>query len=528
VTSRSAACLLGALALTAATLSFPVTATAAPAAKPSCATLGVLCTEVADSESVFGENVYVGHDEPSTLFYSQVAGSGNRMQYRLTVPKDPPGKFSTAKSYNVQLHPAFWFGMAMCDTQSYPEQVSGCRPDSDTNIVDPTVSPKHPGTAFTELQFYPPGFVRQFDGFSCDATRWCAALNIDSLAQDPVNGTALNPTCQSQILGGVEYVNFAYLTRSGHPQGPPDPLHFDPVGSGRPGSDVLYFNPGDQLEVTLNDSPHGLVTRVRDLTSGQSGSMTASAGNGFGQIQYAPTGTSCTELPYDFHPMYSTSSPATRVPWAAHSYNIAFSDEIGHFDYCTTVDPNTGSCTGQEGASGDQEPADGDDNACFTAAQSTRLPLTGCLDTNTGFDGTSYQKVWPDGSRLHPTSILFSSPLTGRDFGTPYSQAAFETDLPRIEFTTCDRATGVGCTLIPQTDDGAPAAFYPYFSTVQTSAGCRWGLGSTLPGTRSNFGRNAQYGQLTALTYLAAGGGTVQRLNDFRNILSTNPCPAGH
>jgi NAD(P)-dependent dehydrogenase (short-subunit alcohol dehydrogenase family) len=59
-------------------------------------------------------------------------------------------------------------------------------------------------------------------------------------------------------------------------------------------------------------------------------SMTASAGNGFGQIQAAPTGTSCTEIPSDFHPMYSTSSPQTRVPWAAHSYNVAFDEEIGH------------------------------------------------------------------------------------------------------------------------------------------------------------------------------------------------------
>ena len=39
--------------------------------------------------------------------------------------------------------------------------------------------------------------------------------------------------------------------------------------------------------------------------------------------------------------MYSTSSPKTRVLWAAHSYNIAFSDEIGHFDFCTHIDANS-------------------------------------------------------------------------------------------------------------------------------------------------------------------------------------------
>src|SRR5207302_8109753 len=113
-------------------------------------------------------------------------------------------------SFNFQLHPAFWFGMAMCDVQSYPEQVSTCAPDSDSNIVDPAVSPKHPGTAFMELQFYPPGWVKwpaaaAVGGTSCDATRWCIALTIDSLSQDPVTGQTLNDTCTAAIDGNIEY-----------------------------------------------------------------------------------------------------------------------------------------------------------------------------------------------------------------------------------------------------------------------------------------------------------------------------------
>ena len=98
------------------------------------------------------------------------------------------------------------------------------------------------------------------------------------------------------------------------------------------------MQPGDQIMVTMKDTEDGLKTILRDRTTGVTGSMTASAANGFGQIQYAPTGTGCTEIPYNFHPMYSTSSPQTRVLWAAHSYNIAFDEEIGHFDYCTAVD----------------------------------------------------------------------------------------------------------------------------------------------------------------------------------------------
>jgi len=34
-----------------------------------------------------------------------------------------------------------------------------------------------PGTAFTELQFHPPGRVKQFHGRRCDARDWCAPLD---------------------------------------------------------------------------------------------------------------------------------------------------------------------------------------------------------------------------------------------------------------------------------------------------------------------------------------------------------------
>ena len=506
------------------------------AAKFSCWNSTGLCSEIANPQDFWG-SWYVGHDEPSLLFYSNRPGAGNDMTYTMKIPSDPRGAYSPSKSYNIELRPAFWFGMAMCDTQSYPEQVSTCQPDSDSNAVDVTQSTKHPGTAFMELQFYPPGWVKQFDAYSCDPRKWCAALNIDSLAEDPINGTTLNATCQSKILGGIEYVNFAYLTRNGQPQGPPNPLQFDVVGSGDPGPNVLYMNQGDTVTVSLHDSAHGLVTTVHDETTHQSGSMTASAANGFGQIQYAPTGTSCNEIPYDFHPEYSTSSPKTTVPWAAHSYNVAFSDEIGHFDFCTSIDPTTGSCNGLEGAPGDQEPADGDDNFCFSASQSLLYPITGCTDTNDpGFDGTSYLKDWPDGSPKHPTSVLFSSPLI--DGSVPYSQAAFEADLPRIEAAdlggVCVRTTGSGCVNPPLTDDGTPAAFYPYFSTVRTTGhgrdggGCMWGIGSTLPHTINDFGGNSttEFGSLYGTNYYVfGGGGTTQfRYNNYQRVLRNNPC----
>src|SRR2546428_6802892 len=90
-----------------------------------CAAGAITCSEVWDSEAVFGEGKYIGHDEPSNLFYSNVPGSGNQMRYQLTLPKDPSPNNPTqaGKSFNFELHPAFWFGMAMWDTQSYPDYV---------------------------------------------------------------------------------------------------------------------------------------------------------------------------------------------------------------------------------------------------------------------------------------------------------------------------------------------------------------------------------------------------------------------
>jgi hypothetical protein len=103
------------------------------------------------------------------------------------------------------------------------------------------------------------------------------------------------------------------------------------------------MNAGDEIVVSIHDSAAGLVTSVSDVTSDQSGSMTASVANGFAHPLFQPTASTCTEQAYAFHPMYSTSSEHTRVPWTAHSYNVAFSDEIGHFEYCQRANP-LGSC----------------------------------------------------------------------------------------------------------------------------------------------------------------------------------------
>jgi hypothetical protein len=509
-----------------------------------------ICADVVNSDAFPGYS-YVGHDEPSVLFYSNTPGSGNSNLYRLTLPKDPPTtpkQDGSGGTFNFQLHPAFWFGMAMCDTQSAPEFTNQCTPDSDTNIFDnadptaPDYIGHHPGTAFMEMQFYPPGWVGwPFNAGSCDPVKWCAALNIDSLSQNQNTGQINNSACLS--IAGIEPVNFAFITKNGVAQAPANPVDSTIATFTPSPSKDLMMESGDTLIVDMHDTPAGFQVIIHDLTKGTSGSMTASIANGFGQVVFDPNATTCTVNPYAFHPMYSTSSEHTRVPWAAHSYNVAFSDEIGHFEYCNAVDGQGGSCT-QDGVHDTDATNSGheDDNFCFAPPfkppiQSSRVKIGGCTDTDADFDGVPYQNTWPgtfsnhaQDAALHPTSILFTSPKFN---GTKsYDRVAFEADLPRIENDTipvCQRFVanpaspnpGAGCVNPP-----AGASFYPFYSTGTVGGQCVWQLGgANIPGTTNTFGgSSAEYGPLLLLAYPAANGQATLRFNDFRQVLANNPC----
>jgi hypothetical protein len=502
-----------------------------------CDEPGALCTEPLDAIGYGG--AYTGHDEPSLLFYSDVAGSGNSNFYKMRLPTDPPtqpNQAGTAGTWNFQLHPAFWLGMALCDNQSAPEFTNApCTPDSDTNIFDGTDPAgadyigKHPGTAFLEVQFYPPGWAPWPPGISCDATKWCAAMAIFSLNQNQNTGVLNNADCLNTV--GLEPANFAFITKSGVPHAPPGPLD-QTLGTFTPSAATdLFMGSGDRLNVDIHDGAAGLTVIVNDLTTGQTGSMTASSANGFAQVNYEPTATTCSQTPYTFRPMYSTSSENTRVPWAAHSYNVAFSDEIGHFEYCNHVTGEGGDCI-----SNNEAELDGDDTACFSPAFSTLVQIGGCIATDNDFDGTSYQPVWPgtnpspgQDKKVHPTSVLFTSPLFNANQN--YSRVAFEADLPRIEAAdfggNCNRFTGANCVNPPPGSN-----FYPIYTTGTKGIehhSCVWQLGGTnIPGTTQTFGGNsaAEYGPLLFSFYPTPDPATRLRTNNFRNVLHVNPCLA--
>jgi len=513
-----------------------------------CQQDAALCTEAADSlGAYYDEAGYTGHDEPSLLFLSDKKKSGSDVQTTFRLPTDPsayPNPDGTGAVWNFELRPAFWFGMAMCDNESAPEYTKTCKAASDSNIatsLDPNAKDyigKHAGAAYLEMQFYPPGWVAWPPGVSCSPTQWCAALNIDSLSEDQNGAVSQNESCLDNA--GIEPVAFSWITHNGKPQEPVDPstVFQPPFSQITPDlSKDLLMNPGDVIDLHMHDTGEGIKVEIEDRTSHDHGSMTASGHNGWHHVLYQPGSSTCNTAPYDFHPMYASSNDNTTVPWAAHTYNVAFSDEIGHFETCNAVDGATGNCT--SAGANDPDGLDDDDVTCFNADDSLLIPIAGCIGADDDYDGASYGLNWPgtgknsgQDAKYHSTSILFTSPLFNGNQN--YSRVAFEADLPRIEAPDsggiCNRFTGENCVNPPP-----GAAFYPIYTTGSSTGNpsanghCIWQMGGTgIKGTTNTFGGNstAEYGPLLFSFYPGPNPATRLRANNFRNVLSTNPCPA--
>jgi hypothetical protein len=477
---------------------------------------------------------YIGHDEPSVKFISSAPGSGSSMTYFMKLAVDPKAAPTANGSvtHYAELSIAPWFGLPMCDPNSYPQ--NPCKPASDTNTG--LGAPTDAGSAFLELQFYPPGFGPFKDAFSCDQTRYCAALNIDSL-ECTFNFVSCNNDC-------TEPVNFAYIQRNGVPTGPPNPQESNDA-TFAPNAQTLMMNPGDSLRVQLSDTAAGILALITDFTTGQSGSMIASAFNGFMNTDLQ----TCAGTPFNFHPEYDTARQQNQVPWAALEGGVLMQQEIGHFESCNSVanrigipfdpaaswncvgglEPGNGegpctatTCAGATTEGGGPCPVafapgvlcEFSDALCFPQG-SRQVGVNGKQETWTwavaaceqdftqngdlDFDGNSYRPFWPDGSPNRPTPFFYTGPLDRS--GHPYPSIQFETNVGGSEFD-CNTATGAGCTALPH-----GAAFYPFWTIGHTNgvAGipgftpfgqvCAWSFGNRIAGvTTQDFGGTREYG----------------------------------
>jgi hypothetical protein len=459
-----------------------------------------LCAEVHLRGKVEDNGYYIGHDEPTIQFYSTRPGSSTKITWVQTLPRDPrslptvrgPHKDIT---HFFELMPALWYSMALCDPNSFP--LLPCTPDSDSN----TPHGNYPGggSAFLELQFYPPGFAPFVDGISCDGTHWCAALTIDSL-ECTVSGVC-NNNC-------FEPVNRAFIQTNGVPTGPPSPQRAD-LATFTPNKHTLLMGPGDKLTIRIFDNKRAgaLETRVADLTTGQTGFMLASARNGFMNTSIAD----CSGTPWSFRPLYSSAKVANQGGWAAANINVAY--EIGHFTPCTRLqvfapipvgrfqDPSWNFCRGPyENAAppdGTRHSAEVNDAPCFKAGD-THGPLhsapdqvTGCTGGDLDYDGTSYWTDWPGSvtPRMFPSPLAISRPTTVS--GARYSQIQFLTDNPASN-SRCNFSTGAGCVVPPPQ---APGHFYPFWTQATVNGACVWEFGQMRNGR--TFGGDKQYGTFT-------------------------------
>ena len=401
-----------------------------------------------------------------------------------------------------------------------------------------------------------------------ECSRWCAALTIDSLEAN-FNFANLNPNC-------TEPVNFAFLQTNGVPAGPPSPQLTD-ASTFTPNAHTLMINSGDVVVVSIYDPSQGFTTTVRDLTTHQTGYITASAANGFMNTNPAD----CSGTPYTFHAEYSSAKIQNQVPWAALEGGVLMEQEIGHGEVCNSVtnqdpfttsypggqsfsDPNVfdtcvggsegptatgeGPCTASgclnattQGATGPvacptNNPASGAlcefaDGFCFQKGTRTVL-LNGVPTTEEAranecynnrfqngdldFDGQSYQPDWPNGSPNYPTSFQYVGPFTTG--GHTYPQVQFESDIGGSS-NLCNVATGAGCTVPP-----ISAKFYPFWSLSPLfqlgshTAGCVWNFGNDQPNTLADFGKDAQYGTPDVARY----GGTII------SAPMRNPSVSGH
>jgi len=486
------------------------------------------CTDIRGIEGVDNANtwggrfydngVYIGRDEPDATFLSHVKGTGNDVTWNLTLGVDPAAAPTTTSpghdvSHMFELTPALWLSMAICDGLSYPQLP--CTPRSDANAPAPCSVPAakcsanlYPGggSALMELQLFPPGNPPFVDNVSCDGTHWCAGLTIDSLecTQDFVQ---CNGDCE-------EPVNFAFVETNGVP---------DPAGN-IPDARTLLMNPGDHLSVHTSDARagrgHALLVVIDDLTRHTSGSMQASAANGFVHTSIID----CSQSPYNFEPEYSTAAPGNVVPWAALQTNIGMAVETGHFEPCTKLttpllfatnpidaaDPNgtLSVCVGPyERAKTHGEGAEYSDAMCYAAGDRHRGYLgsgtitapdlaTGCQanvsqNGDLDFDGAAYWHEWPTGAApgKRPGSFGVGIPAHG---GTAFSQYYFQTDVALSE-SSCGARTPNRCSIVPP----GPGGFYPFWSAIGANHACALEFGNVTSGSAvTSFGGSAQFGAL--------------------------------
>ena len=255
----------------------------------------------ADEAALRGQRPLRRHDEPAVQFCSTTPGSGNSARYNLALPRRPGDARRTARSPapSGTSRPTSRRGSAWsCATpRASPRRAGPASP-----IPTRTTSPRrrrrdHAGTAFMELQFYPPGYAPH-----------------DLVRPGPLVRRADDdePPGQLRLLGAQQQVRRAAGVRvrdeerqADRPDGPRQRQHPDVhADAGRPADEPRRPGPGV-------DARHArrLLRRDRRPDDRRDRDDDAGAGNGWRHIVWDPKNFNCKGEPYSFHPMFDTAAP---------------------------------------------------------------------------------------------------------------------------------------------------------------------------------------------------------------------------
>ena len=100
----------------------------------------------------------------------------------------------------------------------------------------------------------------------------------------------------------------------------------------------LLMNPGDRVRIHMHDTAAGFRIDLTDLTTRQ---QRLDDRVGRQRVRPHPVHAGLEHLPGRRR---TRSTPSTRTgnprgnTWSAHTYNVAMSDEIGHFENCLQLD----------------------------------------------------------------------------------------------------------------------------------------------------------------------------------------------
>ena len=161
-----------------------------------------------------------------------------------------------------------------------------------------------------------------------------------------------------------------------------------------PNANTLQFNQGDVLQISVSDPPQGFTAVIRDLTTHQTGYMTASASNGFMNTNI----NTCDGTPYTFHAEFSTASATNQVPWAADlAGGPLLVQEIGHSEVCSSLANQDPYAVGYSDGSSyvDNDVYD----TCVGGSEGNQVGMGPCAPSGPG--------------------ILCQNPLTQGPYGTP-------------------------------------------------------------------------------------------------------------